>query len=369
MAAPEPEFTYRPLTVEEPFSDAPAPRSSLAPIAAEASAGFVQAALESVDPDARVARLSDGDERGYDALVVCVGGRPRAPFENAITFGVSSEPVRANELLGQAGEGGRIAFVVPPGVSWPLPIYELALMTERHARESGADVRISVVTPESAPLILFGTVPSAAVAETLRARGIEVETSSPVRADEEGRLIVMPGDRRLEAEAVVAMPVIDGPAIPGLPADDHGFVPIDEHARVVGVDGVYAAGDGTSFPIKQGGLATQQADAAAEHIAARFGAKGEPRPFNPVLRGMLLTGEESFSMRQDLTGGTGEGAASADYLWWPPHKISGRYLASFLADELPSDPEPPWRPLEVEVSLPKEWHREPMSLDPYGPLA
>ena len=38
------------------------------------------------------------------------------------------------------------------------------------------------------------------------------------------------------------------------------------------MEGVYAAGDITTFPVKQGGIATQQADAAAEAIAAELGA-------------------------------------------------------------------------------------------------
>jgi sulfide:quinone oxidoreductase len=135
---------------------------------------------------------------------------------------------------------------------------------------------------------------------------------------------------------------------------------------VRGAEDVYAAGDGTNFPIKQGGLRTQQADAAAEHIAAQFGADIEPQPFHPVLRGMLITGGESMSLEHPLTGGEGEGMASSDYLWWPPHKVSGRYLAPFLAGEsVRADPAPPGRTLEVEVSLPKEWHREPMALDPF----
>ncbi len=132
---------------------------------------------------------------------------------------------------------------------------------------------------------------------------------------------------------------------------------------------MYAAGDGTTFPIKQGGIGTQQADAAAEQIAARFGAEIEPEPFHPILRGQLLTGVESLSLRADVAGGAGEGTASLDYLWWPPHKVSGRYLAAWLAgDEPHRDPKPPRHALEVEVELPKEWHREPMALDPYGPL-
>ena len=158
----------------------------------------------------------------------------------------------------------------------------------------------------------------------------------------------------------------------GLPHDDRGFIPIDEHARVPGADRVYAAGDVTTFPIKQGGLGTQQADAAAEHIAAKLGADLEPSPFHPVLRGKLIVGGESLDLRQDLTGGHGEGVASPDYLWWPPQKVSGRYLSAWLANErIRTEPEPPpSRSLEIEVALPHEWHRDPMALGPVsGPRA
>ena len=123
---------------------------------------------------------------------------------------------------------------------------------------------------------------------------------------------------------------MDGPALPGLPQDEAGFIPIDDHARVTGVDDVYAAGDGTNFPIKQGGLGTQQADAAAAHIAQRLGALIAVEPFHPVLRGKLITGDESLHLRADVAGGGGVDEVSLDCLWWPPHKVSGRYLAPFL---------------------------------------
>jgi sulfide:quinone oxidoreductase len=176
-----------------------------------------------------------------------------------------------------------------------------------------------------------------------------------------------PSTEHLEAASVIALPLIDGPRIRGLPADDNGFIPIDDCARVQGADDVYAAGDGTTFPIKQGGIGTQEADAAAEQIAARAGADLDPKPFRPVLRGKLLTGSESLHLRSSLTGGEGEGVASPDYLWWPPHKVGGRYLASWLATETTRfELEPPSHSVDVEVALPSEWHREPMALDPYG---
>ena len=68
----------------------------------------------------------------------------------------------------------------------------------------------------------------------------------------------------------------------------------------MGADAVLAAGDATTFPIKQGGLATQQADAAAATIAHALGATVEPTPFAPVLRGLLLTGGAPLYLRAEL---------------------------------------------------------------------
>ena len=367
VVASDPDFVYKPMMVEEPFDLAPAEQYALAPLTEELGAGFVQRAVSRVHPDRHAVELEDGSDLAYDFLVVCAGGRFRAAFADATTF-PSGEPLRVNELFG-AGEGkGRVAFVVPPGVTWVLPIYEIALMAQRRAVELRlADVELTVFTPEEAPLAIFGPVASAAVGDVLSARGIKVETNAFVHETDEAELIVTPGDRRIAADAVIALPTMDGPAIGGLPADDGGFIPIDEHARVPGVDDVYAAGDGTTFPVKQGGLATQQADAAAAHIAHRLGAAIAVEPFRPVLRGKLLTGEESIHLRADVAGGGGEGEATLDALWWPPQKISGRYLASWIAGSEPqSEPEPPGRSLDVEVALPHEWHREPMALDPYG---
>jgi sulfide:quinone oxidoreductase len=370
LAAPDPDFSYKPLTVEEPFTFQPAERRALAPVAEEFGARFVQRAVSGLRTQDHVAELSDGSELPYDAAIVCVGGSQRPAFRHAITFAVSGEELEIDRVLREAAakDPARVAFAVPPGVSWPLPLYELALMSRRRAEELGlTDLELVVVTPEAAPLIMFGPLASQAVAELLDVRGLRVVPRTWLR-EAEGGLEMTPGNEQLEAGAVIALPVLEGPAVPGLPADEGGFIPIDQHARVTGAEDVYAAGDGTNFPIKQGGIGTQQADAAAEQIAARLGAEVDPRPFHPVLRGKLLTGSESLDLRADLAGGAGEGTASDDYLWWPPHKVSGRYLAAWLAGEEPHDPEPPRRALEVEVELPKEWHKEPMALDPYGPL-
>jgi sulfide:quinone oxidoreductase len=368
MAAPEPDFRYRPMAVDEPFSSTPYERRELAPAVAELGATFVRAGLRAVHAGEHAAELDDGSRVEYAATIVCVGARPEPAFANAVTFTVPGPQLDLGELLGRVGSTPphRLAFVVPTGVAWSLPLYELALLTARRVAEGAEPIEIVIVTPEEGPLAIFGPAASEAVATMLDLRGISVRSGSHAREAGGAVLELLPGGERLEVSAIVALPVLRGPSIPGLPSDEQGFIPIDDHGGVKGLEGVYAAGDGANFPIKQGGIGTQQADAAAEAIAAGLGADIEPRPFHPVLRGKLLIGEETMSMRAEVTGGGGEGIVSSDHLWWPPFKVSGRYLTPWLAGgEGHPDPEPPTRSLEVEVALPHEWHKDPMALDPY----
>jgi sulfide:quinone oxidoreductase len=369
LVAPQPDFVYKPLLVEEPFDLGPAERHELEPLAAEKGAEFVLSAVSVVRPMDHVVELDDGSTLDYDYLVVCAGGRFKSAIDGATTFPDDEEAFSADELLDRAAaKEHRVAFIVPAGVTWSLPLYELALMTQRRAAERGVDAKIGVITPESAPLAIFGPAASAAVGELLAARGIQLFTNSTVRDLGGAGITLNPGDRRIGPSESIALPRMEGPRIDGLPADEDGFIPVNGHGRVKGVEDVYAAGDGTNFPIKQGGLGTQQADAVASDIAHRIGAQEAPEPFRPVLRGKLLTGGESMSLRADVAGGGGEGVASLDYLWWPPHKISSRYLTSLLHyGDSHAEPEPPGSSLDVEVALPQDWHEEPMALDPNEP--
>ena len=81
---------------------------------------------------------------------------------------------------------------------------------------------------------------------------------------------------------MVALPELFGPSTPGVPLKAHnGFIPIDAHCKVPQLDRVYAAGDATDFAVKHGGIASQQADTAAEAIASLAGAPIEPQRFHP----------------------------------------------------------------------------------------
>jgi sulfide:quinone oxidoreductase len=344
IVSPRAEFVLAPLAVGAPFAVAHVPRRPLADIARELNAEHIDAAVAHVDADAHRVRLSDESTLDYDVLVLATGARRCPPFDHVQTF-VEGDPEALHGLLADLEEGwsDSAAFVVPPGVSWTMPAYELALLTARQVRSMGmADAQITVITPEARPLALFGPRASAATAELLERAGVAVVVGAYVQSVIPGRgLVLAPGHRTFQVERVVALPRVEGLRISGLPHDHDGFVPVDECARVIGVEDVFAAGDGTDFPIKQGGLATQQADAAAEMIAQRAGAALTPHPFRPVLRGWLLTGATPRFFANSIAGGAGPGEVSTQPLWTPATKVAGRYLTPWLGRQLASATKPP----------------------------
>jgi sulfide:quinone oxidoreductase len=340
-------FLNRPASVAEPFGlggPAPVPFER---VAAHCRAALHSGTLAQVRPDDRIAVTGDGSELSYDALVVAVGGRAADTIPGALPFaGPQDVPlVKAALDAAESGDVQAIAFAVPAGVAWTLPLYELAIMTavELRSRSSG-DVRLTVVTSENKPLWLFGDEAAAALSTLLRERGIDL-VHGHAAAIANGQLVLDRG-QRIPADRTIVLPPTQGPWIAGLPHDDHGFIPVDSHGRVGGAPGVFAAGDATSFPIKQGGLASQQADVAATTLAAELGAVDAAPPFRPVLRGLLLTGGAPLYLRAELTAKgtvrrTGHsrpalrGEVSTRALWWPPGKVAGRYLAPYMATARP----------------------------------
>jgi sulfide:quinone oxidoreductase len=333
---PGDSFLLRAMTVAVPFSVGHATTYPLADLLRRTGAHHVRSALASVDPTKRVVITSDGQELHYDALLLALGAEARPPVARALTFD-PHDPAQLNGLLRDAEEGyaKRIAIVIPPEPHWTLPAYELALLLSRDVRGMGIDdVELTVVTPEDRPLAVFGDDASAAVEADLAASGIRVEAGgyAELRPGHPTTVVLRPGGRMFDVDRVLALPGVGPREIPGMPRGREGFLDVDEHCRVNGVADVYAAGDGTSFPVKQGGIAAEQADAAVQHIARRAGAPVEATPFVAVLRGRLLTGGQERWMRRELTSAPADGEVAEHALWWPPGKVAGRWLAPYLAE-------------------------------------
>lgn len=335
LLAPDRDFFYRPLAVAEPFGIGQVQRFDLATLARGCGALHQLGSLVAVYPAERRVRTSRNARYDYDALVIAIGARIRDAFPGAVTFRDSADASDIRWLLSdiEAGLIERVVFALPGGVAWALPLYELALLTADHVRHAQLDQpQFEIVTPEQAPLDLFGRDASDKVASLLAERRISVRTGTYPVAFDLGQLRICPGEP-IRADRVISVPRLHGIELAGVPQDENAFIRVDEHARVLGLSGVYAAGDITTFAVKQGGLSSQQADAAAEHIAADAGAPLTPRPFEPVLRGLLLTGSVPLYMRTALSGGHGNTSkADTEAIWWPPGKIAARYLGPYLAE-------------------------------------
>jgi sulfide:quinone oxidoreductase len=334
LVAPERDFTYRPMLVAEPFGHGSVRMFPLRRLAEAAQASFREAVVTGVDAERRLVRTASSDAISYDELLLAPGAVPVTAVPGALCFRGPTEAGALERVLKNAENGSvdRVVFAVPAGAAWALPLYELALLARsRLVDEGSCGVSIAVVTAEHSPLQLFGATASDAIAELLDARGIELVTDATPLRFHDGVLTAAPS-REIEADVVVALPRLEGPRIHGVHHDSHGFIPTDGHGQVAGEVDVWAAGDATTFPLKQGGIAAQQADAAAESIAARAGAAVDPQPFRPVLRGLLLTGMVPRFLRAEP--GTPASAVDTEPLWWPPAKIVGRHLAPFLAEHL-----------------------------------
>jgi sulfide:quinone oxidoreductase len=340
ILAPELKFVNHSMSVYQPFTAKRSRGLRLEDTATEAGATWRRGALDRIEPGQHLVVTKDGEEIPYDVLVLALGAHPEHEWhsEGVLTFHGGRDGSDYRMLLHQLRKGqfNRVAFVKPTGASWPLPLYDLALMTaaECNAHER-VEVELSLVTPEQEPLAIFGTAASAAIRQLLDERGVTLHTSSYGVPTRPGWLDIAPGDRGLRVDRIVTVPRLLGPRLRGIACGADGFIDTDSHGRVAGLDDVYAAGDATAFPVKQGGLAAQEADAVAEAIAASVGADVDPQPFHPVLRGLLLTGGRARYLRADISGGAGDDSTiSTDALWWPPDKISGRYLAPYLSSQV-----------------------------------
>jgi sulfide:quinone oxidoreductase len=289
LLSPDEAFRLEALSVEDPFSRPSPRRYALPDLAAAAGADLVPEALASVDTGARIVTTSAGHRIAYDDLVVAIGAQRSEPYSSGVTFRGMGDAEAIHGLVQDVEIGAveRIVFVVPTGTTWALPLYELALLVAERARAMGVAPTLTFITPEERPLGVFGLDSSALVEGLLRDAGIELHTSLHVRDLDHGTAVGIDGRPIVHAQRAITVPLLSGVPVPGLPADPAGFLPVDDLGAVVGAPGVWAAGDGTTFPLKQGGLAAQQARVVAAAIA---GADADIEHFRPHLRATLFTG-------------------------------------------------------------------------------
>jgi sulfide:quinone oxidoreductase len=337
VLSPTGDFVYRPMLVAEPFGTADALRVPIAPILADAEARHRSDALAGVDLARRTVSTAAGDRLPYDALLIAIGARPRSSVTGALRFDPGSSNPGLQRVLLRIGARHlrRLAFVVPSEPTWTIAAYELALMTarERDARRI-PNLEITIVTPELTPLAVFGGAASRMVRSTLDRAGIALRTSAHARRFDRRSLELGDGAAPIEVDQAVALPALEIPDLAGLPQRRHGFLGTDVAMHVEGLERVWAAGDATHFPIKQGGVAAQQARVAAQAIAARAGASVAVQPFRPVLRGAMITGETPEFFETELSAPHDGVASVGRPLWTPSIKLAADYLSPYISQAL-----------------------------------
>jgi sulfide:quinone oxidoreductase len=336
IVAPNPEFRYRPLLVREHFTPAVTANYSVAEIANRAGAQLLVDAFKWLDPVGRVLHTDHGKKLPYDAALLAMGARNHPRFRSALTLDDSRVREQLDDFVQELDRGTlqRVAFVVPSLPIWSLPAYELALMTATRTRARGQDVGVLLITPEDSPLAALGINASTEVAELLGQAGITTITSATCQIREPGRIDLYPLRSSIPVDQIIALPELYAPSLPGVPTSaERGFVTIDVHGAVHVLSRVYAAGDITDTPVKHIGLSADQADVAAQAIAALAGAPIEPRPLRPALHVMLLGAEKPLYIRSQMLGDTGiDLEISHEPLWQPAQKLHSEYLGPLLVE-------------------------------------
>lgn len=244
LVAPEVEYVPRPLLVAEPLGNVPRVRRKLAELAREFGFEHVRGAVSAVED--RQVTLRGGGALAYDTLVLAPGAKRLPAFDEAIHLGDDDSQLTTLREEIEAGTVRTVAVVAPTSVGWLHPLYEAALLlAQRGAR------------------VTFTGAASEDVRQVLEQAGVAFTQERP------------------DADRLVTLPLIRGPRIPGVPETGlYGLIPVDEHLRVEGLADVYAIGDATDYPIKQGAIACQMADAAAAHVAQSLGAPVSAEPFS-----------------------------------------------------------------------------------------
>jgi sulfide:quinone oxidoreductase len=300
VVSPQTGYRVRALATRAPFGEGTSPQWSIPGLCHRHGARFVQGTIRAIHADEHAVELDRGRRLPYDALLVTTGASSERTIPGGSLFTDGPAEVERVHGLVLDVEGGwtsHVAFVVPPGLTWSLPAYELAFLLAERARAMCVEgVEMCIVTGEGRPLEVFGPESADIVERALTESGIRLVTDADV-AEVDGRAVVgHDGETIVRAQRVIVLGAMHGRAPRGLPTDADGFVPVDACGAVIGVPDVWAAGDGTDEPLKLGAVAAQRATEAARVIARRAGADIPAPLAEPAPVAILITGTGTIAL-------------------------------------------------------------------------
>lgn len=245
------------------------------------SVNFIEAEVARIDPQQRQVVLAHGEVAGrisYDYLIFALGRR-------LATERVSGFFERAHHLLDLGGalkfgeavrefKSGRIIIGQCPDARLPVPVYEAAFALAKLFGQNGvgANSKITIVSPSDLESEWQDADIAAMLAKEMRQRNIEYVPNFPVQAIG-SRSITTADNRELDYGLLMLLPPFAGSsAISHLGITDlDGYLNVDWTMKVLGAEGMYAAGDCVSFSgPKMGHMAVSQAEVAAANLAAEI---------------------------------------------------------------------------------------------------
>lgn len=237
------------------------------------------------DASARMLRLSDGAEVGYDWLVAASGLRPRRlPFAGAEARRHVLRTFDDAVRLAAQMHAGRGMLVVGAGF----------IGCEIAATAVKLGLSVTVVEPLAQPMLAaLGPEVAAAMAGFHRRHGVDLCCGLAVTGLNEKGLVLSDGNRAegdLIVEAVGSIPNTEWLA--GTGADLSNGILCDATLAATGCDRILAAGDVARFPnallgpeprrVEHWCVPGQTAKRAAETIAAREAGRQPPARFAPL---------------------------------------------------------------------------------------
>lgn len=232
-----------------------------------------------IDHAARVVTLADGDEIGFDALIIATGARnviDKVPgLRDAVDAGsavhyYSVEAAAAAHAALRRFSGGKLVFLVTAlPYRCPVAPYEGALLAADLLRDNGhrESTDIAVYTPEKQPMPAAGPYAGLELVEMLSANNIGFHGEHAVeRIDAERKVIHFADGAVAEFDLLVFVP----PHEPAVTIDGAGWLAVDTD-MATGYPGIFAIGDTAAVTAESGRTVPKAA------IFAKNGAKAAAR--------------------------------------------------------------------------------------------
>ena len=273
---------------------------------------FLEAQVAPIDPYSHSVRTIHSTVEGdinYDYLIFALGRRlatELAPgfFEYAHHLLTPESAVKFGEAIRQFSSG-HVVLGWCPQSRLALPVYETAFALSRYFEEegNGQRIKLTIVSPEAVAATGIEGIPVAALQSALATRGIEFVPQFPIGKIERGQVITDDG-RSLDYDLLMLIPPYKGAgAVVGTGlTDEDQYLRVDDHMRVSGVSGMYAAGDCVSLPgPKMGHMAVRQGEVAAENIAAEINGSNPDSEYKHEIMLVIDTGgADSIFLRKDV---------------------------------------------------------------------